>query len=284
MEDEQEHSEMLQNIPSENENRHPPNMGGEGAEEGEDGAEETATGYKKLNFKDPMELSFLAPLPFEVTIRTIPNLNDSRGLWRSGIKDVENCFMDLLQRMNMEFDLKVGELDKVAKKIVANHDFLTNWYMEMQRKLNEKNDLIMIERMKWEAEKDEIKGMIDLDSEVVALNVGGTHHLLTERDVLRLCPGSILEKMFNGMHELKKINEEVFLDRDGKTFLNMVNYLRNDREVYPDFMDRNDEVQFMKELDFWKVPQKYQNNSAKKSYKGPSLAPIPAPVPRMSRQ
>jgi hypothetical protein len=32
--------------------------------------------------------------------------------------------------------------------------------------------------------------------------------------------------------------------------------LRNDREVFPEFMDRNDEIHFFKELDFWKVPVK----------------------------
>lgn len=96
--------------------------------------------------------------------------------------------------------------------------------------------------------------MVKLDSEVVAINVGGTHHMMTERDVLRLVPGSTLEKMFNGLHELKKIDEEVFLDRDGKTFQYLVNYLRNDREVFPEFVDPNDEIHFFKELDFWKIP------------------------------
>ena len=60
--------------------------------------------------------------------------------------------------------------------------------------------------------------------------------------------------MFNGMHELKKINDEVFLDRDGQTFLHLVNYLRNDRFVFPEYMDRNDEIHFFKELDYWKIP------------------------------
>ena len=44
------------------------------------------------------------------------------------------------------------------------------------------------------------------------------------------------------MHELKKIEDEVFLDRDGTTFQHLVNYLRNDREVLPEFSDRNDEL------------------------------------------
>lgn len=56
------------------------------------------------------------------------------------------------------------------------------------------------------------------------------------------------------MHELKKINEEVFLDRDGQTFLHLVNYLRNNRMVFPEFADKNDEIHFFKELDHWKIP------------------------------
>lgn len=85
--------------------------------------------------------------------------------------------------------------------------------------------------------------------------------MMTERDVLRLCKNSTLEKMFNGMHELKKIEDEVFLDRDGTTFQHLVNYLRNDREVLPEFSDRNDELQFFKELDFWKVPVRTHQQS-----------------------
>lgn len=126
----------------------------------------------------------------------------------------------------------------------------------MQARLNAKHDKILAERDQWEKDKELMASLVKLDSEVVALNVGGTHHMMTERDVLRLCPGSILERMFNGLHELKKIEGEVFLDRDGKTFQYLVNYLRNDREVFPEFMDRNDEIHFFKELDFWKVPVK----------------------------
>jgi hypothetical protein len=96
--------------------------------------------------------------------------------------------------------------------------------------------------------------LVKLDSEIVALNVGGTHHMMTERQVLGLCADSTLAKMFSGTHELKKIKEEVFVDRDGRTFQHLVNYLRNNRETWPEFVDPNDEVQFLKELDWWKIP------------------------------
>jgi len=217
--------------------------------------------YVPLTFHDPMELSFIAPLPYEITLRSIPNINETRSIWNNGVNELQNVFNQIISKMNMEFDAKVIEFDSVSSKIQSNHEFLIDWYQKMQRKLNEKNDMILLERQKLEAEKDEIRGLVKMDNEVIALNVGGTHHLMTNRDILTLCEGSILEKMFNGMHdnELKKVDEEVFLDRDGKTFLNLVNYLRNDREVFPDFMDHNDEIQFLKELDFWQVPTKYAN-------------------------
>ena len=106
------------------------------------------------------------------------------------------------------------------------------------------------------SEINEIKQFTKVDSEVIALNVGGTHHLMTERDVLTSVPGSLLYKMFSGMHECKKINDEVFLDRDGKTFLNLVNYLRNEMQVFPEFQDKNDEIHFFEELKHWGIPIK----------------------------
>jgi aspartate aminotransferase len=51
----------------------------------------------------------------------------------------------------------------------------------------------------------------------------------------------------------KKIGEEVFLDRDGKTFETLVNYLRNERKVFPEFTEKNMENHFYKELHFWGI-------------------------------
>jgi hypothetical protein len=57
------------------------------------------------------------------------------------------------------------------------------------------------------------------------------------------------------MHELKKLEGEVFLDRDGKTFETLVNYLRNERKVFPEFTDKNSENHFYKELHYWGIDQ-----------------------------
>ena len=45
----------------------------------------------------------------------------------------------------------------------------------------------------------------------------------------------------------------VFLDRDGRTFNDVINYLRNDRKVYPEFADKNQEHHFIKELHHWGI-------------------------------
>ena len=116
---------------------------------------------------------------------------------------------------------------------------------------------------------------------MVALNVGGTHHMMTERDILRQVPGSNLEKMFNGMHDLKKIDDKVFLDRDGKTFQYLVNYLRNDRQVFPEFMDHNDEIHFFKELEYWKIPTRH--NTPKPTYITPQPQPQAMQQPRSTQ-
>jgi hypothetical protein len=66
--------------------------------------------------------------------------------------------------------------------------------------LEAKKALVVAERQQFEKEKQEIADLVKLDSDVVALNVGGTHHMMTERQVLALCPESVLSKMFSGNH------------------------------------------------------------------------------------
>ena len=77
----------------------------------------------------------------------------------------------------------------------------------MTSKLLQKQQQIQAERDQFEKDKKDIADLVKLDSEVIPINVGGTHHMMTERDVIRLVPGSTLEKMFSGLHELKKIDD-----------------------------------------------------------------------------
>ena len=198
----------------------------------------------------------MKPFPEIIDVVRIQSFSDVKGIWRDGIKTLEEVFAEYIVKINEEFMRKCEEFEKIRRQLLANHEWLLAYYEEMRRRLDMKRAEIAAERETWRSEIDEIKQFTKLDSEVIALNVGGTHHLMTERDVLTSVPGSLLYKMFSGMHECKKINDEVFLDRDGKTFLNLVNYLRNDLQVFPEFSDKNDEIHFFEELKHWGIPVK----------------------------
>ena len=58
--------------------------------------------------------------------------------------------------------------------------------------------------------------------------------------------------MFSGRHEIQKHNGRLFIDRQGESFINMINYLRNGK--YPIFKDKNEEINFYEELNFWQIP------------------------------
>ena len=104
-----------------------------------------------------------------------------------------------------------------------------------------------------EAEFYQIQGILDklkLMTESltsVKLNVGG-HHFTTTLQTLTKDPNSRLAAMFSGEHDE---NSTIFLDRDGKHFRFILNYLRNGELVLPD------DAKFVKELEteaqFYKI-------------------------------
>ena len=66
--------------------------------------------------------------------------------------------------------------------------------------------------------------------EIVNLNIGGTHKIATSIRILTACEDSKLTKIMSDRDGLMMTGNEIFLDRDGPTFINMLNYLRNDRK------------------------------------------------------
>ena len=104
-----------------------------------------------------------------------------------------------------------------------------------------------------EAEFYQIQGILDklkLMTESltsVKLNVGG-HYFTTTLQTLTKDPNSRLAAMFSGEHDK---TGPIFLDRDGKHFRFILNYLRNGELVLPD------DAKFVKELEteaqFYKI-------------------------------
>ena len=98
---------------------------------------------------------------------------------------------------------------------------------------------------------------------VISLDVGGTHQIRTSQDLLCKVEGSLLQQMFCGVHDLP-VNQHgnIFLDRDGSTFLALINYLRNNRDEFPQFANPGDQQLFVKELQFWDLNQDLEKYKA----------------------
>ncbi|XP_068676944.1 uncharacterized protein [Montipora foliosa] len=86
----------------------------------------------------------------------------------------------------------------------------------------------------------------------VKLNVGGKIYSTTV-DTLRKDPDSMLCAMFSGRHELKPDPEDgaYFIDRDGKPFRFILNYLRDGDVHLPD--DKMTRKELLKEAKFFQV-------------------------------
>jgi len=117
------------------------------------------------------------------------------------------------------------------------------------------------EKFKLEKEKDQFKENLKIiesvnikDTDILDLDIGGTQKITTLRSTLLKYPNSALAAMFSGKYEVAKHNDRHFIDRDGNSFLQMVNFLRNSK--IPNFKDKTEEASFYEELEFWQIPYK----------------------------
>ena len=91
-------------------------------------------------------------------------------------------------------------------------------------------------------EIDNLKQISFEEDELVLLDVGGTHQYTVKRSLLCLVPNSKLSIFFqNDIVIKKKINDRIFLDRNGKVFGFVLDYLRSNREIKMVFEDKNKE-------------------------------------------
>lgn len=63
-------------------------------------------------------------------------------------------------------------------------------------------------------------------SDIIDLEVGGTHKLTTTKSTLTKYKNSVLAAMFSGKHELSFHKGRVFIDRDGQSFTHVISFLR----------------------------------------------------------
>ncbi|KAI8469938.1 MAG: hypothetical protein J3K34DRAFT_521739 [Monoraphidium minutum] len=89
------------------------------------------------------------------------------------------------------------------------------------------------ERRALDQERSRVQQVL-CDSEQVTLNVGGARFTTTV-STLRGAPApSLFNAMFSGRHELQRAHDgSIFIDRDGRHFADVLNYLRTRQLAYP---------------------------------------------------
>ena len=121
---------------------------------------------------------------------------------------------------------------------------------------NDYNKYKKKELEKLDKEKNELKNLFKFyngadESDILELNIGGTHQIMTTRGTLTKYKNSALAVFFSGLHPLPMLGDKIFIDREGEQFINLVNFLRTGK--FPIVKDKEEENKFKDELEFWKI-------------------------------
>ena len=86
-------------------------------------------------------------------------------------------------------------------------------------------------RNKWNKELEVVKKITCIQDDIISLNVGGKSDIMTTKELLKSVPGSKLAMMFSERHELRKVEgDKIFIDRNGRMFEALIDYLRDLRD------------------------------------------------------
>ena len=100
--------------------------------------------------------------------------------------------------------------------------------------------------------------MVAEADEVVELSVSGeTSGFCVTRSLLCSVPGSKLDTLFSGRHNLPKINGKIFIDRNPQIFAMTLDYLRNDMKL-PKNLDKLTLEKVNMELEYWDLLIKHE--------------------------
>ena len=86
-------------------------------------------------------------------------------------------------------------------------------------------------------------------TDIIDLEIGGTHQITTTKATLTKYKGSVLAAMFSGKHELVKHKDRVFIDWDGAIFTHIIYYLRTGK--MPLFENQIEEQAFWDEMHYY---------------------------------
>eukprot|EP01022_Parablepharisma_sp_SALTPOND_P004910 TRINITY_DN121260_c0_g1_i1.p2 TRINITY_DN121260_c0_g1~~TRINITY_DN121260_c0_g1_i1.p2 ORF type:complete len:520 (+),score=32.50 TRINITY_DN121260_c0_g1_i1:1891-3450(+) len=156
-------------------------------------------------------------------------------------EQVEEILDDIVYLSNKERD-RLKECKTILKEqSLSFEEFVIN---EQER--------VKVDKKLWEDNLRKAVQLFTPAKEIVELNIGGTHKLVSTKATLCKAQGSALAAMFSGKHKLKTHKGRVFIDRDGEAFCMVLSYLRNNK--LPLFANKAQENLFYEELDYWQIP------------------------------
>ena len=106
----------------------------------------------------------------------------------------------------------------------------------------------------FDTEKAFVADQNTKSDDIVTLNVGGEKTMQVSRTLLTKVKGSSLEAMFSGRHTVKKVKDNIFVDRDADVFTMVISYLRNGLK-YPTIDDKVLNDRFKQELNYWMLEE-----------------------------
>ena len=78
------------------------------------------------------------------------------------------------------------------------------------------------EKEKWKENLEKAKSLECTEDDILDLNIGGTQLITTTRNTLCKYPTSSLAMLFSGNNKVKKHKGRYFIDRDGDTFIKLL--------------------------------------------------------------
>ena len=135
--------------------------------------------------------------------------------------------------MQSTFNACLQDIDQSYTSVKDN-------FKQLQTSILEQKEELIAKQLEWLDERESIRKINRMDVEVMKINIGGTI-LQTSQSLLKSVLDSKLERMFSGeLTELKKVEGVIFIDRNGKIFEAMIDYLRDERVKMPKFSELND--------------------------------------------
>ena len=131
--------------------------------------------------------------PMEIDLEIFSKFTEEADRqFRASIDSIERNFRENVFEIKQLFYDKLEQFRNFNEAIQQNHDMISQQSENTQKKLKIKLDKIQAEKKAWEEEKRLILAKNGFNSEILNLNVGGTHRVMVSQKVLTYVQGSAL--------------------------------------------------------------------------------------------